>query len=45
LRGAAELPGSQAGIRAMKAERAAPVNNNLEQAFVGRHVLGLPRSY
>jgi acyl-CoA dehydrogenase len=32
-------------FRETRLYRTAPVNNNLVQAFVGQHVLGLPRSY
>jgi acyl-CoA dehydrogenase len=32
-------------FRETRLYRTAPVSNNLVQAFVGRHVLGLPRSY
>ena len=32
-------------FRETRLYRAAPINNNLVQAFVGQHVLGLPRSY
>ena len=32
-------------FRETRLYRIAPVNNNLVQAFVGQHVLGLPRSY
>jgi acyl-CoA dehydrogenase len=32
-------------FRETRLYRIAPVNNNLIQAFVGQHVLGLPRSY
>jgi acyl-CoA dehydrogenase len=32
-------------FRETRLYQVAPINNNLVQAFVGRHVLGLPRSY
>ena len=32
-------------FRETRLYRTAPINNNLVQAFVGQHVLGLPRSY
>ncbi|HEY0317705.1 MAG TPA: acyl-CoA dehydrogenase family protein [Solirubrobacterales bacterium] len=32
-------------FRETRLYKAAPVNNNLVQAYVGQHVLGLPRSY
>jgi acyl-CoA dehydrogenase len=32
-------------FRETRLYRTAPVSNNLVQAFVGQHVLGLPRSY
>jgi acyl-CoA dehydrogenase len=32
-------------FRETRLYRVAPVNNNLIQAYVGQHVLGLPRSY
>jgi acyl-CoA dehydrogenase len=32
-------------FRETRLYRIAPINNNLVQAFVGQHVLGLPRSY
>jgi acyl-CoA dehydrogenase len=32
-------------FRETRLYKTAPINNNLVQAFVGQHVLGLPRSY
>jgi acyl-CoA dehydrogenase len=32
-------------FRETRLYKTAPVNNNLIQAFVGQHVLGMPRSY
>jgi acyl-CoA dehydrogenase len=32
-------------FRETRLYRVAPISNNLVQAFVGQHVLGLPRSY
>ncbi len=32
-------------FRETRLYQVAPVSNNLVQAFVGQHVLGLPRSY
>ncbi len=32
-------------LRETRLYKAAPINNNLIQAYVGQHVLGLPRSY
>jgi hypothetical protein len=29
----------------MKTSRTAPINNNLVLAFIGEHVLGMPKSY
>ncbi|HEX9124949.1 MAG TPA: acyl-CoA dehydrogenase, partial [Methylomirabilota bacterium] len=32
-------------VRESRLDRAAPINNNLIMAYVGEHVLGMPRSY
>ncbi len=32
-------------FRESRLYRAAPINNNLVLAYVGEHVLGMPRSY
>jgi acyl-CoA dehydrogenase len=32
-------------FRETRLYQTAPVNNNLVQAFIGQHVLGMPRSY
>ena len=32
-------------FRETRLYKVAPINNNLVQAFVGQHVLGLPKSY